>query len=179
LIDVSSVIGKDVPMPKDRTPRSERRRRHRRLWPVVVPLVVVAVAVSLLVPASRHQWAESVIRQPSPYSSLAFVDPTGLPTAVASGQTLHFSFTIGNHESRSLVYQYFLKSSPSKVTGFGGSFGGGSVAVPADQSRSVTVSADPECSGSPCRISVILPYHAEAVDFNIRVTGLGVTGGHT
>lgn len=130
-------------------------------------------------PFGRHQWAESLIRQPSSYSTLAFADPAGLPTGVVSGETITFTFTVGNNESHNLVYRYLLASSPSKVTAFGGSFGGGSVAVPKNGSRRVRVSADPKCAGSPCRISVDLVNPVEVVDFNVQVTGLAATPGHS
>lgn len=133
--------------------------------------VGLVVVVSLVVPSGRHQWAESLVRQPQPYSSLAFADPTALPTEVAHGKAVTFTFTIASHQSRNLVYPYFLKSSPSKIKGFGGSFGGGSVAVPAGQSRRVRVHADPKCARSQCRISVALVGNGEVIDFNVRVTG--------
>ncbi len=150
-------------------------RTHRRLWPVVAPLAVAAVAVSLVLPGSRHQWAESVIQQPSSYSAVAFVAPSELPATVVSGQPLEFTFTVENHESERLRYPYFLLASPTANKD--GIVGGGSVVVPAGESRNVNVSVDPKCSGSPCRITVGLAGRGgEAVDFNFTVTGLAETG---
>jgi hypothetical protein len=177
LSSVNGSAGEEDPTAGKRIPRRDRRRRSRRWWPFVLLGLGLIVALSLVVPFGRHQWAESLIRQPSAYTSVAFANPTGLPTAVVSGQALTFTFTVGNHEPRSLVYAFFLKSSPSNVIGFGGSFGGGSVAVPAGRSRSVTVSVDPKCAGSPCRISVLLLGYPVTVDFNVRVAGLGATAG--
>ena len=150
-------------------------RTHRRLWPVLAPLAVAAVAVSLVLPGSRHQWAESVIQQPSSYSAVAFVAPSELPATVVSGQPLEFTFTVENHESERLRYPYFLLASPTANKD--GIVGGGSVVVPAGESRNVNVSVDPKCSGSPCRITVGLAGRGgEAVDFNFTVTGLAETG---
>lgn len=128
------------------------------------------VVVSLLLPFGRHQWAESLVRQPTPYSSLAFAHPTELPSVIEPGQALAFTFTVGNHESRDLVYRYLASSSPSKLTALGGYFAAGSVTIPAGQSREVKVSAEPGCAKSPCRISVVLPGHTEAIDFNVQLS---------
>jgi hypothetical protein len=144
---------------------------------VVLLVLGAIVAVSLVVPFGRHQWAESLVRQPSPYTALSFDDPAGLPTTVVSGQEVRFTFTVGNNELRSLTYRYLLTSAPSKVKAFGGSFGGGSVTVPVGQSRRVRVSADPKCAGSPCRIAVVLVGPAEVIDFNVQVSGLETTAG--
>ena len=148
----------------------KRVKTHRRLWPVVAPLAVAAVAVSLVLPGSRHQWVESIIQQPEPYSAVSFVAPNKLPTTVASGQALQFTFAAENHESKTIRYPYFLIASPSNNTA--GIVGGGSVVVPAGESSNVTVSVDPKCTGSPCQLSVGLAGYGVAVDFNFIVTGL-------
>jgi len=166
-----------VPVREDRTSERTRVRTHRRLWPVVVPLAIAAIAVSLVLPGTRHQWAESVVRQPAPYSAVSFVAPSELPTTLVSGQSLQFTFTVENHESKSLRYPYFLIASPTKNAD--GIVGGGSVVVPAGGSRNVNVSLDPKCSGSPCRISVGLAGYGVAVDFNFVVTGLAASAGKT
>ncbi len=165
-----------VHTPEHRVAR-KRVRTHRRLWPVVAPLAVAAVAVSLVLPGSRHQWAESIIQQPEPYSAVSFVAPSKLPTTVASGQSLQFTFTVENHESKRVRYPYFLIASPSSNTD--GIVGGGSVVVPAGESRNVKVSVDPKCTDSPCRLSVGLAGDGVAVDFNFIVTGLATNAGQT
>jgi len=133
-----------------------------------VVLVVVAIAVSLLLPVGRHQWAESLIRQPSPYTTLAFENPTALPTVLVAGHPVSFTFLVGNHETRDATYRYLVTCSPSKKA----FYAGGTVTVPMDRSRSVKVSDDPECSGSPCQISVVLVDYAETIAFNVRLTGI-------
>jgi uncharacterized membrane protein len=139
----------------------------------VLVVVGAIVVVSLVLPIGRHQWAESLIRQPTPYSTLAFADPTGLPKSVVSGEPLEFTFTVGNEEARDQVYRYTVKSSPTKITAYGGYFAVGSVAVHAGRTRQVTVSADPECTASPCNISVMLVGHDESIDFYVRLIGTG------
>jgi hypothetical protein len=169
--------GEEHPVAAERVSRRDRRRRSRRWWPFGTLVVVAVLAVSLALPFGRHQWAESLVRQPSPYTTLAFASPATLPTTLVDGQKVIFVFTVGNQESRNLVYRYLVQSSPSQVRAFGGSFAGGSVAVSEGQSRSVRVAADPHCAGSPCRISVDLVNQDEAIDFNIQVTGIGSTKG--
>jgi hypothetical protein len=165
-----------MPVAGERPSRRDRRRRSRRWWPFVLLVVGVFVVVSLVSPFGRHQWAESLVRQPSPYSSLAFVNPTALPNVVVPGQPVEFTFTVGNHESRNELYRYLVASSPSKLTVLGGNFGAGSVTILAGQSRDVKVSADPQCAASPCKISVVLRGHAEAIDFIVQLPGSGTTG---
>jgi hypothetical protein len=145
----------------------------------VLLVVGAIVVVSVVLPVGRHQWAESLIRQPTPYSTLAFADPTGLPKSIVSGEPVEFTFTIGNEEVRDQVYHYVAKSTPTKITAYGGYFAVGSVAVPVGGSRRVTVSADPECTASPCTLSVILTGHAESIDFNVRLIGTGSAAGQS
>jgi hypothetical protein len=172
-------VAEDDPVPVERVPRRDRRRRSRRWWPFVLLGVGVIVVMSLVLPSGRHQWAESLIRQPSHYSTLAFAAPTALPKTVVSGQPVKFTFTIGNQEGQDLVYGYRAKSSPTRITAYGGYFAVGSVAVPAGQSRLVTVSADPECTASPCRITVTLIGHPEMIDFLAELTGSGSSAGNS
>jgi uncharacterized membrane protein len=145
----------------------------------VLVVVGAIVVVSLVLPVGRHQWAESLIRQPSPYTTLAFADPTGLPKSIVSGEPVEFTFTIGNEQARDQVYHYVAKSSPTKITAYGGYFAVGSVAVPVGSSRQVTVSADPGCTASPCNLSVILTGHGESIDFNVRLIGAGSAPGQS
>ena len=106
---------------------------------------------------------------------MSFVAPSELPTTVASGQSLQFTFTVENHESKRVRYPYFLIASPSSNTH--GIVGGGSVVVPAGGSRNVNVSVDPKCTASPCQLSVGLAGYGVAVDFNFIVTGLASDAG--
>ena len=134
---------------------------------------MVAIAVSLLLPVGRHQWAESLIRQPSPYTTLAFEDPTELPTVLVAGHPISFTFWVGNHELRDATYRYLVTSSPSKKP----FYAGGTLTVPMGRSRSVKVSDDPQCSGSPCQISVVLVDYAETITFNVQLTGIAASEG--
>ena len=148
--------------------RVGRHRRSRPWWPFVVPLAVAALLVMLAFPGARHQLDVSLVRQPARYTTLAFVEPTALPTVIVAGKPLAFRFSVGNNEGSTVAYRYFVLATPSKKSSI---FTGGSVAVREGRTRSVRVSAVPTCSGSPCRISVLL-VNVESIDFNVKVTGV-------
>ena len=81
-----------------------------RWWPWVAGIVAIGVGVSLLFPTARHQWALSVVRQPTPYTTLSFVHAVALPTAVPTEGEVSFSFTIANNEGRDMTYHYVVSS---------------------------------------------------------------------
>ncbi len=136
------------------------RGRPRPWWPIVTAILVVIIAVSALVPAGRHQWALSLFRQPTPYTALSFDDPTSLPTAAKPGDSLAFTFSIANHEGHSLHYAYVVTSSPGGSTPTTAT-----TTVANGRTRAISVSVDPQCSGTPCRIRVMLPTQKQSIDF--------------
>jgi hypothetical protein len=137
----------------------------------VVPLAIAAVVASIVLPAGRHQWAESLVRQRSTYTALAFVNPTALPLEISSGQQVSFAFSVANEESSGIRYRYLVTSSPTKQI-----IGGGSLRIPTGGTGVVHMSVLPRCASSPCRISIDLVDYSESVGFNVRVTGLSAKG---
>ena len=140
--------------------------RARWCWRVLAGAAGLASAISLLVPAGRHQWALSLLRQPTPYTVLFFNRAAVLQARVTPGQPVHFAFTVGNREGRALRYRYVISTYPL------GSNGGRPVLlaesaklVPAGSNWSVSVTVRPHCGSSPCRIQVSLPGHPETIDF--------------
>jgi hypothetical protein len=136
--------------------------RRRRWWPVLLPICLLAVAVTLLSPAGRHQWALSLIRQRTNYTALSFNNIAALPSSAVAGQPMTVSFTVQNHEGQAVEYQYLLtqdaggKSQLLKKS---------TKSIAAGASWSVTARVRPSCASSPCRIQVSLPGHPETVDF--------------
>ncbi len=127
-------------------------------------ILVIGVAISVIVPAGRHQWALSLLRQPTHYTALSFDHPTSLPTEVKAEESLAFTFSIGNHEGHTDHYVYVVSSSP------GGSTLMTSKTTVADgQTRAIAVIARPHCSGSPCRIQVTLLNNDQSIDFLVSV----------
>ena len=140
--------------------------RTRWCWRVLAGAAGLASAISLLVPAGRHQWALSLLRQPTRYTVLYFDRATVLQDRVSLGQPVDFAFTVGNREGRALRYRYVISAYPL------GSGGGrplqlaeSAKLVPAGSNWSVSVTVRPRCGGSPCRIQVALPGHPETIDF--------------
>jgi hypothetical protein len=147
--------------------RSTERAGERRWWPVAAPLALIAIAASLILPAGRHQWALSLFRQPTHYTSLSFDRAWALPSTAERGAPLAFSFSIVNHEGRSVTYRYLISEEPASGAQTVGQ-STKTVAPGATWTISMTVPA--VCTGSPCRVQVSLPGHPEDIDFLVYLT---------
>jgi uncharacterized membrane protein len=138
----------------------------RRWWPVLLPLVLLAIVASVYLPSGRHQWALSLIRQPTPFTVLAFNKATSLPTQTAINQPVTVSFAIGNREGRTETYRYLLTQSPSQKASV---LRQATKSVGAGATWNVTTTVRPSCQSSPCRIQVSLPGHPEKVNFLVSL----------
>lgn len=144
------------------------RAGERRWWPVLGAAGAIAIAVSVALPAGRHQWALSVFRQPTLYTALSFNNASELPTTVHEGSPIAISFTIGNQEGRTLTYRYVLsESDPVNL-----SQPLATVARTVGPGRTWTVSTDVRLTCSlvpPCRVQVSVPGHPEHIDFLVTL----------
>ena len=147
--------------------RPTERDRERRWWPVVVPLALIAIAASLILPAGRHQWALSLFRQPTSYTSLSFGKAWALPTTAVRGAPLTFSFSVGNHEGRAVTYRYLLSEGPASK---GHTVGQSTKIVAPGATWTVSTTVRAACTSSPCRVQVSLPGHPEMIDFLVTLT---------
>jgi hypothetical protein len=138
-------------------------RGHRRWWPVLTFLLVVAIGISLLFPGARHQWAVSILRQPTRYTVLYFDHPASLPHEARVSQTVRFSFTIVNDEGHPVDYRYVV----GNVVGTGDPTERevSTTRISARGARSISVSLRPACAASPCRIQVSLAGYPETIAF--------------
>jgi len=145
-----------------------QRARIRRFWIVLIAFVVIGIAGSTISPTIRHQWALSLIRQPTRYTLLYFDHPASLPNEVTEGQSISFSFTIGNEQGRSVIYRYDIGVTPAND--------------PQSQLHSMTVLANgamrsipvklrPLCMSTPCQIRVSLPAHHQSIHFIVKFNG--------
>src|SRR5580692_1769844 len=134
----------------------------RRAWSAVGVALLLGVAVSLLLPAGRHQWAMSPIRQPSQYTALSFTRPAGLPHRIGRLQRVTLTFAVANHEGRAMTYRYVVSSASGGRTRH---LAGAQVMVASGATWSVTIKVRPRCAASPCRVTVSLPGHPEVIDF--------------
>lgn len=125
-------------------------------------LAALAIGASLLLPAGRHQWALSLIRQPTPYTVLFFNKPAALPTTVAINQPITVSFTVGNYEGRLMDFRYVLSASSVRSSHI---LGESTRSIAAGAMWTVTRTLRPRCDTSPCRIEISLPGHPETIDF--------------
>ncbi len=161
----SSPLGHSPHRPASRS--SYRDQPTRRWWPVLLPVLALALAASLLVPAARHQWALSLIRQPTPYTTLSFNNSWALPTTAAAGQPIAFSFTIDNSQGRAIKYRYVVTESTEQV----------SETLAQDTKRVapggkwvVNKTVRLACAtGLSCRVAVNLPGHPETIDFLVTI----------
>lgn len=144
------------------TSTSWLRRTAQRPWSAAGIAVLLGVAVSLLLPGGRHQWAVSLIRQPSPYTALSFTRPTDLPQRIGRFQRVTLTFSVANHEGRAMTYRYVVSSASGQRTRH---LAKAQAMVAGGGSWSVTIKVRPLCAASPCRVTVSLPGHPEVIDF--------------
>lgn len=138
----------------------------RRWWPVLVPIVLLGAAVTILIPAGRHQWALTLFRQPTYYTALSFDKAWALPVSAVKGQSIKVSFTIGNHQGRAVNYEYVVANS---AAGKSQTLQKGAVLVRAGGTWTVSTVVRPSCDSSPCRVQVSLPGHPENIFFFIAL----------
>jgi hypothetical protein len=137
--------------------------RRRRWWPVLTPLAVLAIGLSLVSPAGRHQWALSLFRQPTHDTVLFFDKAWALPATAPVRAPLTVSFTIGNNEGRAEKYRYILSISGGSHTRI---LEESARVVDAGQSWTVSTMIRPACGDtSRCRVEVSLAGHPETIDF--------------
>lgn len=136
---------------------------ERRWWPIVGTIALVALAVSLVLPESRHQWVLSVFRQPTRYTALSFNDAWELPATANRGSPIPVSFTIGNQEGRTLTYSYVV--SESDPANFFQTMATATRTLRPGRRWTVALAVKPTCGPSPCRIQVAVPGHPERLDF--------------
>lgn len=147
-------------------PARRQELAARRWWPVLVPLAVLAIGVSLLLPAGRHQWALSLFRQPMRYTALSFNKAWALPTTAVINEPIAISFTIGNQEGRAMDYRYGIIESAG---GISHTLGESTRIVAAGATWIVSTVIRPTCATSPCRVEVWLPGHPETIDFLVTL----------
>jgi len=142
------------------------RETGRRWWPALTAVAVMVVAVSLALPAGRHQWALSLFRQPARYTALSFNQAQDLPATAIKGEAVKFSFSVGNNEGHSVGYRYVLSASWGDRSRI---LGESAKTVAAGATWAVSTVVRPACDSSPCRIEVTLPGHPEKIDFLITL----------
>jgi Protein of unknown function (DUF1616) len=140
----------------------------RPWWPFILAGIAVLVAISLLIPAARHQWALSIARQPDHYTALSFRDAATLPQTIEAGGRIHVAFTVSNHEGRRVDYTYLLSSS-NRLGTHPKVLRRSTVAVPKGGQRTESVTVRPACAGASCRLQVSLPGHSETIDVLLNV----------
>jgi len=164
MVDVSSIDEPDIDEPEiEGLLKTTRRRR----WTLVAAAAVILAGISVATPAGRHQWALSLIRQPTPYTVLTFENAGHLPTGVSSGGRLDLSFSVTNHEGRNVRYRYLVTSASSGQIPV--VLQRGILSVPVGVRQTKSVSVVPTCQGSPCQVQVSLPGPAESIDVQVAL----------
>lgn len=138
-----------------------------RWWPVLVPLALLALGISVATPAGRHQWALSLFRQPTDYTSLSFDNAAALPATAVLNKPLTVSFNIGNNEGKAIKYHYIVSESPP---GKSKNLYSAEKTVAADSTVTIPVTVRPTCPSSPCKVEVSLLGHPETIDFLVNLT---------
>lgn len=152
-------------------PDTQEESSVRWWWPALASLAVLAVAISLLFPAGRHQWALSLFRQPAHYTVLFFDHASALPARVGGQRPITVSFTVGNHEGHVVVYKYVLSARGGRRPHI---LREATKAVAAGSTWTVSTRVRPTCGKARrCRIQVSLPGHPETIDFLVTRTRPG------
>jgi hypothetical protein len=138
----------------------------QRAWSAAGVALLLGVAVSLLLPAGRRQWAMSLVRQPSRYTALSFTRPADLPQRIGRLQRVTLTFTVANHEGHATTYRYVVSSASGRRTRH---LAAAQAMVASGAAWSVTIKVRPRCAASPCRLTVSLPGHPEAIDFLVAI----------
>jgi hypothetical protein len=153
----------------DRNPRTLPRWLHwtaQRAWSAAGVALLLGVTVSLLLPAGRHQWAMSLIRQPARYTALSFTQAPDLPQRIGRFQRVTLAFAVANHEGRAMTYRYVVSSASGRTTRH---IAEAQAMVASGSAWSVTIKIRPRCAASPCRVTVSLPGHSEVIDFLVAI----------
>lgn len=142
--------------------------RRRSWWRLTAAIAALALAASLLLPVGRHEWALSLIRQPTRYTALAFKYAWLLPANATIDARIPVFFTVANQEGSTQRYRYVVR----EIDPLGNSrtLGGADITVAAGATGTVDTSVRPTCSLSPCQIQVSLPGHQETIDFDVVLT---------
>lgn len=129
-------------------------------------VLAFAIGISVLLPAGRHQWALSLFQQPTRYTALSFNRPWALPATAVVNKPVSVSFTISNHERRTVDYRYVLSASNGRNSRV---LGGAGKSLAAGANWTVSAVVRPTCGGSSCRVEVSLPGHPETIDFLVTL----------
>ncbi|HUC58497.1 MAG TPA: hypothetical protein VMA95_13930 [Streptosporangiaceae bacterium] len=143
--------------------RSDNPGVRLRRPSAIAAIVAVLIGASLVFPAGRHQWALSLFRQPSRFTTLAFKYAWLLPSSSTIRERIPLFFTITNEEGRATRYKYELR----QVDPLGNTqtLSTASNVVTAGATWTVDTSVRPYCNLSPCRVEVVLPGHHENINF--------------
>jgi hypothetical protein len=133
---------------------------------VLVPLALMAIAASVLVPAGRREWALSLGDQPTRYTALSFNKSWALPNVDAFGAPIPVSFEISNQEGQPTRYRYVLSETDGIVTR---QLGAAARLVAAGGRWTVSAIVHPTCPGPVCHIEVHLPGRPEMIEFVVNL----------
>ena len=139
-------------------------------WPVLIALVAAGILISLLSPAGRHQWALSLARQPTQYTTLYFNRAAGLPEIAGQASPVNVTFTIENHEGRAIEYVYRITVSDGARARL---LLEASKKIAEGVRWEVSAAIRPGCGRSPCRVQVSLPGFPEKIFFRLAPSALG------
>jgi hypothetical protein len=140
------------------------RRAPRARWPWLLAALALVIGLTVVSPAGRHQWALSLIRQPTPYTSLSFRDPAALPHTVETGDRVRLTLTVADHEGRRLNYPLVVSSENLGDARSMTVLRRSTLSVPSGGQRTTSIAVQPACTASTCELQVSLPGHPETID---------------
>ena len=137
----------------------------RSPWRVVAVVTVIgagAAAAVLQSPSGRRQIANSVTRQPTPFTELYFTDDNRIPKVLSVSKPNTVGFTIANHEGKTVDYVYVVTARGPQGTS---TIRKDSVSVPSGQLVDESVEFTSDQPGTTYLITVLLSGRSEMIHF--------------
>lgn len=150
-------------MPQENLPQSSFRTSLTSLFMAAI-VMILAIAGSIFSQPIAHAWSLATTHKPETFTELYFNTSKAnpLPTSTPVGQVRTFSFHLTNHERRNYHYAYRVQMN---INGRTFPIVTGSVELPSEAGKDITVPFTVPVAEAHPEITVILISPAEQISF--------------